>query len=82
MLKFAINFKRRFSETPKRSDVLSEMAPFIQATGAKEGVTLKVDLSVADFTIIIEIYKSIAGVSVVQHFKELMCFNLRKAEAA
>lgn len=51
----------------------------MQALGAKEGVKLKVDLSRADFTVVIEVYKSIAGVSVVESYKQLKEFNMRKA---
>lgn len=62
-----------------RTQAIEQTANLVVQLAKQEKKQVKVDLDSPDFTVVIQVYKAIAGLSVVNQITDLCDFNLRKA---
>ena len=73
---FAIQVKRRLCDHLKRDDVIAAIGPVV----SEAAPTWKVNLRTPDFTIVVEICKTFAGVSILSSAQMLVAPNFNLAE--
>jgi tRNA(Ser,Leu) C12 N-acetylase TAN1 len=69
---FAVDFEHRACNQIKRGDVVKVLAEAVPAP------PYKVNLDKPDKTILVQLVRNVCAVAVVEHFKELCKFNVRK----
>jgi tRNA acetyltransferase TAN1 len=70
---FAVEFEHRSCNTLKRNEVVDAFAKAVPSPPHK------VDLGAPKKTILVQLVRNVAGVAVVEDYKELLRLNVRKA---
>lgn len=78
-LTFAIEFKRRYNDTLKRDDVIETIGDLVTESCKSKNIELRANLSSPDVCILIEVCKSVVGVSIMEQFASLHKLNIKTA---
>mmetsp|Transcript_16834 Transcript_16834/g.19554 ORF Transcript_16834/g.19554 Transcript_16834/m.19554 type:complete len:262 (+) Transcript_16834:161-946(+) len=76
---YAIQFKKRFAETMNREETISLVGSELEKFANDNRIKLAANLKKPDISILVEVFKSIVGLSIVENMASLCKFNVRTA---